>query len=192
MSTPDDRVLQFPGRPGGVSPEVVAALEALLFVSGSPIRVERLAEVIEIPRSEVRLALAVLQDHYGPERGIRLTRVASGWQLRTAPIHATMVLKMKGARPRRLGRAQLEVLSIVAWRQPATRSEIDAVRGVDSGPVVRKMLDRGLLKVAGRRKEPGRPLEYRTTSAFLELFGLPDLNALPRVDERGEAPASEE
>lgn len=193
MSEPtDERVLQFPGRPGGVQSEVVAAVEALLFAAGEPLRVEKLADVLELPRSEVRLALSVLQDQLDEGRGIQLIRVAGGWQLRTHPAHGAMVLKLLGARPRRLGRAQLEVLAVVAWQQPVTRSEIDAVRGVDSGPVVRKMLDRGFLKVAGRRKdEPGRPLEYRTTPAFLELFGIPDLSALPRPDERPDPPAEE-
>jgi len=188
----DERVLQFPGRPGGVTPEVVSALEALLFASGQPIRTERLAEVLELPREEVRLGLAVLQDRFGVGRGVRLTRVSGGWQLRTAPEFSSMVLALRGSRPKRLTRAQLEVLAVVAWRQPVTRGEVDALRGVECGPVLRRLLDRGLVRVAGRRDDPGRPLEYRTTAAFLELFALPDLKSLPRLDERTEAPAGEE
>lgn len=180
----DERVLQFPGRPGGVEPELVAALEALLFASGLPIRSERLAEVLGVELDQVRLGLAVLQDRFGMDRGVRLARVAGGWQLRTAPQFSGLVQSMLGARPKALSRPQLEVLAVVAWQQGCTRGEIDAMRGVDSGPVLKKLLDRGLIRAAGRREEPGRPLEYRTTAAFLELFELNDLGSLPRPDER--------
>lgn len=187
----DDRVLQFPGRPGGVQPQVVAAIEALLFASGAPVRTSKLAEVLDLDSEEVRLAIAVLQDRYGTDRGIRLVRVDKGWQLRTAPRFAAQIFTLLGTRPKRLSRPQLEVLAVVAWQQPVTRGEIDSMRGVDSGPLVRKLIDKGFLRVSGRRDEPGRPLEYRTTGAFLELFELPDLAALPRPDERGEAPSEE-
>lgn len=188
----DDRVLQFPGRPGGVAPEVVSALEALLFASGEPVRTEQLADVLELDREQVRLGIAVLQDRFGTGRGIRLIRVAKGWQLRTAPQFGSQVQRLIGSKPKRLTRPQLEVLSIVAWQQPVTRIEVDGLRGVDSGPLIRKLIDRGLLRVSGRRDEPGRPLEYRTTSGFLELFGLPDLGSLPRPDEREPPVADEE
>ncbi len=181
---PDSRVLQFPGRPGGVAPELVAAIEALLFASAAPVSTHRLAAALELDVDQVRLGLSVLQDRFGRGRGIRLVRVAKGWQLRTSPEFAPQVRALLGARPRKLTRPQLEVLAIVAWEQPTTRREIDRIRGVDSGPVVRKLIERGLLRVSGRRDEPGRPLEYRTTGAFLEMFELPDLSALPRLDER--------
>ncbi len=187
-----DQVLQFPGRPGGVSPQVVAAVEALLFASGEPIKTARLAVILELKTEEIRMALTLLQDRYGVGRGVRLTRVAGGWQLRTAREFSPLVMVLRGAKPKKLTRPQLEVLSAVAWQQPVTRGEIDRVRGVDSGPIVRKLLDRGYLRVSGRRNEPGRPLEYRTTKAFLTLFGLPSLSALPRIDERREAPSTEE
>lgn len=194
MSTEDDedRVLLFPGRPGGVPPEVVSAVEALLFAAGSPVRTSKLAEVLDLEVDEVRLAIAVLQDRFGTDRGIRLVRVDKGWQLRSAPRYAAQIFELLGTRPKKLSRPQLEVLAVVAWQQPVTRGEVDAMRGVDSGPLLRKLLDRGLLRVSGRRDEPGRPLEYRTTGAFLELFELPDLSALPRPDERDEAPVGEE
>ncbi len=180
----DDRVLQFPGRPGGVEPDLVSALEALLFAAGAPARTQELADVLEVEKDQVRLGLAVLQERFGEERGIRLVKVAKGWQMRTSARFSTQVGRLLGAKPKRLTRPQLEVLAVVAWQQPCTRGDVDSMRGVDSGPIVRKLLDRGLLRVAGRRDVPGRPLEYRTTGAFLELFELPSLSALPRPDER--------
>ena len=187
-----EHVLPFPGRPGGVSPEVVSAIEALLFASGEPINSARLAQIIDIPTEQIRIAIALLQDRYSEGRGVVLGRVADGWQLRTAPAFSPLVMALRGAKPKKLTRPQLEVLSSVAWQQPVTRGEVDRVRGVDSGPIIRKLLDRGYLRVAGRRDEPGRPLEYRTTKAFLTLFGLPSLTALPRLDERREVSTSEE
>ncbi|NCG19260.1 MAG: SMC-Scp complex subunit ScpB [Rhodobacterales bacterium] len=187
-----EHVLPFPGRPGGVAPEVVSAIEALLFASGEPINSARLAQIIDIPTEQVRIAIALLQDRYSEGRGVVLGRVADGWQLRTAPAFSPLVMALRGAKPKKLPRPQLEVLSSVAWQQPVTRGEVDRVRGVDSGPIIRKLLDRGYLRVSGRRDEPGRPLEYRTTKAFLTVFGLPSLTALPRLDERREVSKSEE
>ena len=180
----NDGVLQFPGRPGGVPPELVSATEALLFASGEPISTQRLSNLLSVPVEEVRLALAVLQDRFGPGRGIRLERVAKGWQLRTARDFASLVLAMLGSKPRKLTRPQLEVLAAVAYRQPITRGQVDEVRGVDSGPLLRKLLDRGLIAVAGRSQDPGRPLLYKTTREFLQLFDLPNLSSLPTLDER--------
>ena len=107
-----------------------------------------------------------------------------------AAAHATracgLVLRLLKKRPARLSRAALEVLSVVAWRQPVTRAEIESLRGVDSGGVVKSLIERGLLRTAGRRAEPGRPLMYATTRAFLEMFELGDLRDLPTLREREE------
>jgi segregation and condensation protein B len=97
------------------------------------------------------------------------------------PIH-----RLLGTRPKKLTRGALESLSIVAYRQPITRPEIDRLRGVDSGGVIKQLVDRGLVRSAGRSDDPGRPLLYRTTPEFLELFGLPDLASLPTIEERAE------
>ncbi len=185
MSEDLSEVLQFPDRPGGIGPEVVAAVEALVFAAGEPVSTRRLADVLALEPDDIRIALKVLQGRFrGPERGIHLERVAAGWQLRTAPPYATQILQLLGHRPTKLSRAALEILAVVAYRQPVTRHEIDQLRGVDSGGVLRKLLDKKLVRVSGRRDEPGRPLEYRTSATFLEMFALPNLGALPQLRDR--------
>ena len=113
--------------------------------------------------------------------GIELTRAAGGWRLRTDPALAPMVRRLWPSRAIRLSKAALEALSVVAYRQPCTRIEVEEVRGVDCGGVLKSLLERRLVRVVGRKDEPGRPLLYGTTSTFLELFGLPDLRALPTL-----------
>lgn len=178
----DDGVLVFPGA-GAVSEEVVAAVEALLFASGDPLAPNAAADALEVSPAEVRAALAVLE-HRRRDSGVVLERIASGFQLRTAARFAPVIHRLLGTKPQKLSRPALEVLAIVAYRQPVSRVEVDRVRGVDSGGVLKSLLDRGLLRTVGRAEEPGRPLLYRTTDAFLELFSLPDLGALPTSGER--------
>lgn len=178
-----DNLLPFPGHepPDGL----VAAVEALLFASGAPVTERQLCEVLDVESAALRGALSALGR--GCEtRGIELLEVAGGWQLRTRPEHAGSIQQLLGQRPAKLSRAALEVLAVVAYRQPVTRTEVDALRGVDSGGVIRTLLGRGLLRTAGRRDEPGRPLAYGTTRAFLELFALADLRDLPTLREREE------
>lgn len=180
-------ILRFPGGPGEVAGPLLAAVEALLFAAGEPVSTSELAPITGAEASEIRAAIAVLQDrHRGEAAGLRLVRVAEGWQLRTATELAGFVLALRGGRPARLSRAALEVLSVVAYEQPVTRHEIERLRGVDSGGVLKTLTEKGLVRIGGRRDEPGRPLEYRTTRAFLEMFGLPGLDALPTLAERQE------
>ena len=178
-----DNLLPFPGNepPAGLA----AALEALLFASGAPVSARQLAEALELETPDVLAGLAALSRDC-TERGIELLEIAGGWQLRTRPEHAGSILKLLGQRPSRLSRAALEVLSVVAYQQPVTRSEVEQLRGVDSGGVMRTLIGRGLLRVAGRKAEPGRPLMYATTRAFLEMFALADLRDLPTLREREE------
>lgn len=167
------------------SDSLVAAVEALLFAAGEPLTVRSLASVLGVTPDEARAALQVLEDRRRtPASGLRVARVAEGWQLRTAPEFGGLILALRGARPARLTRPALEVLAVVAYEQPVTRHDIEQLRGVDSGGVLKTLVDRGLVRVAGRRDEPGRPLEYRTTPAFLEMFSLADLTALPTLAER--------
>ncbi|TNE89517.1 MAG: SMC-Scp complex subunit ScpB [Deltaproteobacteria bacterium] len=178
-----DNILPFPGNepPDGL----IAALEALLFASGAPVTEKQLAEVLDVELATVRAGLSALS-RACEDRGVELAEIAGGWQFRTRPEHADAILKLLDQRPARLSRAALEVLAVVAYRQPVTRSEIDELRGVDSGGVLRTLLGRGLLRAAGRKDEPGRPLMYATTRAFLELFALSDLRDLPTLREREE------
>lgn len=179
-----DEVLLFPTG-SGVDPELVAAVEALLFATGKSLRVEDLAGYLPAhkPR-DIREALRVLRDRCeSEERGVKLVEAAGGWQLRSDERFADLVAEALSAKPIRLSRAALEVLSVIAWEQPATKGDVDQVRGVDSGATVRRLLEQGLIRVAGRRAVPGRPLEYRTTKAFLQLFSLEDLGSLPNLDD---------
>jgi len=161
-------------------------LEAVLFAAGDPLPMKRLTELVAgASRLEINTALKELQADY-ESRGVGLTEVAGGWQMRTAPEHQTVIKKLFKERPFRLTRAGMETLAIVAYRQPVTRAEVEAVRGVDCTGVLESMVERKVMKIAGRRDVPGRPLVYVTTPMFLEMFGLKDLKALPTLAELGD------
>ncbi len=171
-----------------VADELVGAVEALLFAAGGPVKLAELCVALEVPdEAEVARALEIVAWRCeAPDRGVTLVQIDGGYQLRTQARFAQSVLKLRGARPQRLSRAALEVLAVVAWRQPVTRGDIEDIRGVDSGGVLKTLLEREILRVSGRREEPGRPLEYATSSKFLEMFSLPSLGALPTLREREE------
>jgi len=162
-----------------------AVVESLLFAAGEPLSLNRLAAVLdEAPKEALRQALAELAADCNREgRGIVLAEVAGGYQLRTAKEHAPWVRKLLAARPPRLSRPILETVAIIAYRQPITRPEIEQLRGVDSGAVLDSLLERRLIRVAGRKEAPGRPQLYATTPEFLETFGLKDLDSLPDLSE---------
>lgn len=162
-----------------------AILESVLFASAEPMTLRRLTEILNGPApAEVRLALAgVAARCAARDRGVRLVEVAGGYQLRTARENAEWVRAVFRDRPRRLGRAALETVAIISYRQPITRADIEAIRGVDIDAVLSTLLQRGLIKVCGRKETVGRPLLYATTDAFLELFGLRDLSELPTLKE---------
>jgi segregation and condensation protein B len=155
-------------------------LEALLFVSPEPMTVNDLARVAQADRRFVREVLDELREHYR-YRGIRIDEVAAGFCFRTNPLFGPFVRELTGARPVKLTRAQIETLAIVAYRQPITRPEIDDVRGVDSGPMLKLLLERELIRILGKKEEPGRPLLYGTTPQFLEFFGIKSLRELPTL-----------
>jgi segregation and condensation protein B len=162
-----------------------AVLESLLFAAGEPVSLTRLAAVLEpVPKEAIRAALAELKaGFYREGRGVMLDEVAGGFQLRTPKEHALYVRKLLAARPPRLSRPMMETLAIIAYRQPITRPEIEQLRGVDSGAVLETLTERRLVKIAGRKEAPGRPLMYATTAEFLQTFGLKDLEALPDLSE---------
>ncbi len=167
----------------GASPEIRNAVECLLLARGGPVRPAELRKVLEVGEDEIRATLAALQVEYAG-RGLQIREVAGGYQLCTRPEYGRYVqrlLRLSEADP--LSRATLEVLAIVAYRQPITRAEIDAVRGVQSAHHLAKLQDRRLIREVGRRPGPGRPILYGTTEGFLRYFGLKDLGALPPLGE---------
>ena len=177
---------------------MTSGIEALVFASG-----------VSITKSEIRSAFAGTWKDTPPEEqesfqkllnkaftrfverwkdgggavGFNLVEIGNGWAFRSAPEHAELIRTMRTEKPTRLSRAALEVLSIVAYRQPATKAEVDYVRGVDCGGTLRGLLDRGLVKIVGKKDEPGRPLLYGTTHRFLSLFNLGTLRQLPTLRE---------
>jgi segregation and condensation protein B len=167
------------------TPERVrAAVEALLFASDKPLDLAALREATQFDEQPLREALASLQQkHAAGSSGTVLVEVAGRWQLRTDPALSPYVRRMLQVKPMRLTRAALETLAIVAYRQPVTRPEIEDLRGVDSGAVTKALLERKLIRILGKKDEPGRPLLYGTTKEFLELFSLRDLTQLPTLRE---------
>jgi segregation and condensation protein B len=158
------------------------ALEALIFVSDRIVTAAQLARALKSRAAIVReLVTEIMQEYQG--RGIELIEVASGYQFRSAPACAEYVREFVSQKPIRLTRAQLETLALIAYRQPITRPEIDEVRGVDSGSAMRVLLERNLIKMLGRKDEPGRPLLYGTSPYFLEFFGMRSLKDLPTLRE---------
>ncbi len=170
-----------------------AILESLLLASGAPLTVRRMCDAIRSgPKAkEVRAALKRLKQRYGGDCGIHLDEVAGGYQFRTAPANAKYVRNLLREKPGRLGRAALETLSIIAYKQPVTRGEIEAIRGVDADSAVNTLLSKRLIKIDGRKETVGRPLLYSTTPEFLEVFGLKDLKELPTLKEIGPVPEPE-
>jgi segregation and condensation protein B len=163
-------------------------VESLLFVTESPVTIQRLQEVLDgVSKEEIRSVLNELQGELEiNHRGIRLVEVAGGFQLRTAKVNADWVKKFLGGRPARMGRATLETLAIIAYRQPITKAEIEAIRGVDVDGVVNTLLERALIRAVARKDVPGRPFLYGTTPEFLQLFNLKDLSELPTLKETEE------
>jgi segregation and condensation protein B len=174
--------------------DIKPILESLFFVSDSPIRIETLVEILPESNQEAILnAVRLIQNEYeDPSKGIELTEIAGGYQFRTKPMWAGWVNRLKKAKAIKLSQAALETLAIVAYRQPVIRPAIEEIRGVDSGSVLHTLLEKGLIKVMGRKDLPGRPIVYGTTKAFLELFGLNTLSDLPTLKEIQPPPTPEE
>lgn len=174
----------------GVGPVLLAVVEALLFVTDRPLSVAEICLALEkenVQPEVVEAALELLADRYkgGADegRGFHLVQQGDGWQFRTVTEVTQWLTEFTGLRPSRLSRAALETLSIVAYRQPCTRADVERIRGVDSGGILRALLDRRLLRLAGRRNEPGRPNIYATTREFLDTFGLTSLQEMPNLRE---------
>ena len=167
-----------------MNPEIVAALEALLFASDAPLPLERVAEVLEISAEATQLAVLELgRACDAPGRGIAVVEVAGGVRLVTRPELAPVLVRLQRLRLKsRMSRAAVETLAIIAYRQPISRGEIEQLRGVGAESVLTHLLERRLVRVVGRKAAPGRPLLYGTTRECLEHFGLRDLGELPPFD----------
>lgn len=160
-------------------------IESMLFVSEDPLTIDRIKNVLTFADTkEIRNALKVLLDEYESRKGgFFLHEVAGGYQIRTRPEYTEWIKRLVKPNPRRISKAALETLAIIAYKQPVIRSDIEHIRGVDCGGVIRMLLERKLVRVLGRKKIPGRPLIYATTKQFLETFDLKDLKDLPTPKE---------
>ncbi len=175
-------------------------IEALLFAAQKPLTARELVAAIKgagredelmpnefakTTEAQVAAALEQLKIEYGQQgRAFQLAEKAEGWQLVSDPVYAPWVRQLFPAvKPARLTPPSLETLAIIAYRQPITRADVEAVRGVAVDGVLQNLMERGLVKIAGRAEVPGRPLLYETTQFFLEHFGLRDLNELPNAEE---------
>ena len=166
-------------------PQPIDVVEALLFASDTPVEAERIQEVLDLgSAAEARALVLDLRARYEAEdRGLQIVEVGGGFRMVTRPEVAPWLVRLAKSRTRsRLSRSALETLAIVAYRQPVSRPEIDVVRGVNSDAVLEGLLDRRLIRIAGRKNAPGRPFLYETTREFLVAFGLRDLSELPRVE----------
>jgi segregation and condensation protein B len=174
--------------------DVKPILESLFFVSDFPIRLEALVEILPESNKEAILeGIRQIQAEYGDHsKGIELTEIAGGYQFRTKSSWAEWVNRLKKAKAVKLSQAALETLAIVAYRQPVIRPAIEEIRGVDTGSVLHTLLEKGLIKIMGRKELPGRPIVYGTTRTFLELFSLNSLSDLPKLHEILPPPEPEE
>jgi segregation and condensation protein B len=160
-------------------------VESLLFVAEEPLTIERLAKIISGAQAgQIRQALEELEAEYATRQGgFFLNQVAGGYQFRTRPENMEWIKRLLQPKPLHLSKAALETLAIIAYKQPVIRSDIEYIRGVDCGGVLRVLLERKFIRVLGRRELPGRPLIYATTKHFLEIFGLKNLEDLPTPKE---------
>jgi segregation and condensation protein B len=174
------------------SVRLTGLIESLLLAAEEPIDLKSLLEVVrdlhsdmtpERLKEEIERLRVELREQ---GRGIRIGEVGGGYQLRTPTEAAPYIKKMVARRPPRLTRATLETLAIVAYRQPVTRGEVEDIRGVDSGAVLKHLLEKKLVKILGRKDDPGRPLLYGTTKEFLGFFSMKDLKSLPTLQDFAE------
>lgn len=174
---------------------LTARLEALLFVAPGPVTPAQLAAALDVPSEDIEKGLGDLEALYDSsltERGLRLQRHKGRFQLTSAPEAAHWIERLLGLEETsRLSRAGMETLAIVAYQQPVTRPQIDAIRGVNSDGVIKTLLSKGLVSELGRSEAVGRPILYGTTTEFLQYFGLNSLESLPSLnlqDDAGDTP----
>ena len=165
--------------------EIKNIIESLLLVAEEPLTINRINTILTpAGEKEIRKALSELAEEYETRKGgFFLREVAGGYQIRTRPEYREWIKRLIQPRALRLSKAALETLAIIAYKQPIIRSDIEHIRGVNCGGILRMLLERKLIRVLGRREIPGRPLIYATTKQFLEVFDLKDLKDLPTPEE---------
>jgi segregation and condensation protein B len=171
------------------SAEVKAILEALIFASPEPLTLKQMLKLLDSePKEDVQAALAALKKDYDRPGGLQLVEVAGGYQIVTRPdLHEWVRRLFHERTTQKLSVQALETLAVIAYRQPVTALEITEIRGVNTSGVLNTLLERGLIKIAGRKQVVGRPFMYATTKEFLIRFGLNDLSDLPKVEDMAEA-----
>ncbi len=166
--------------------EIKGIIESLLFVHQHPLTVDNIVKIVgnEVGKRVIKdLLTELLAEYREMGRGFHLVEVGGGYQFRTKADYAPWIRSLRKVRPTKLSKSALETLAIVAYRQPIVRAEIEHIRGVDSGWVLNSLLEKGLIKILGRKEVAGRPLVYGTSRRFLEVFGLRDLMGLPTLQE---------
>ncbi len=177
------------------SPQLKSAIESLLFVAAAPLSLDRLKGIFEeFTQDQIESQIEALRDEYDARgSGILLAEVAGGYQLVTKPENAGWIRKFRSVKASsKLSRPALETLAIIAYKQPITRTEVEAIRGVNIGGIVRNLMERRLVKIVGKKDIPGKPMLYGTSQEFLQYFGLRDLSALPTLKEFQELEPGEE
>lgn len=170
--------------------ELMPIIDALIFASDAPISIQKIKQILDeessdrIGLKDIREAIDELnKDNRTQQRGFFLQEVAGGYQYRTRPNYAPWIKKLKKTKPFRLTQSTLETLAIIAYKQPIIRAEIEKIRGVDSGGIIKNLLERDLIKIVGRKNIPGRPFLLCSTNRFLEVFGLEKLSDMPSLKE---------
>ena len=166
--------------------DIKKAIEAVIFISDQPVTIDKLMQVFtELERADIKKHVKELIEEWSEfGRGFRLEEVAGGFQFRTNPVHSEFIASFnKKVRKFRLSRAALEVIAIIAYKQPVTKVEVESIRGVDSSGVINALLERRILEIKGRKEVIGKPFLYGTTEEFLEVFGLKSLSDLPTLKE---------
>gem|GEM_PF-631442 len=175
--------------------QLKSAIESLLFIAGNPLSLDRLTGIFEeATKEQIEAQIGVLKQEYETRgSGIMLAEVAGGYQLATRPENAAWIRKFRSVKvSSKLSKPALETLAIVAYKQPITRSEVEVIRGVNIGGIMRNLMERRLVKIVGKKDVPGKPMMYGTSLEFLQYFGLKDLSSLPTLKEFQELEAGEE
>lgn len=165
--------------------EIERAVEAILFATGDPVELSRIAEILDVDEPSLERIITNLRDYYDFEqRGVRIVKLDNSYQMCSASQYAEYIRKaLETKKAPRLSPPLLEVLSVIAYRQPVTRAYVEQVRGVDCSYSITSLTEKGLIRESGRLDVPGKPILYRTTKDFLRVFGLESLNDLPELPE---------